>query len=111
LLVKKLSLVRDADQLIRFVQLALELRMLALSTQTAGIEFEDDANAQPVESSTCQICGDQIGDDMVICRRCKTPHHRDCWHYFGRCSTYGCGESRFYLPQTAPVLRPDRGPA
>ena len=76
-----------------------------------GIEFEDDSQAQPVGSPTCQVCGEEITEDMVVCRRCKTPHHRDCWHYFGRCSTYGCGEERFYLPTIAPAWRPDRGPA
>ncbi len=110
LLVKKLSLIRDADQLIRLVQLALELRAQAQLTQMAGIEFDDDSKAQPIEAATCLVCGEVMGLEMVICRRCKTPHHRDCWHYFGRCATYGCGETRFYMPKTAPALRPGRGP-
>ena len=39
----------------------------------------------------CQICGEELGDQLVWCARCKTPHHADCWRYTGVCSTYGCG--------------------
>lgn len=28
--------------------------------------------------------------DVVQCRKCKTPHHRTCWEYMGKCSTYAC---------------------
>lgn len=106
LLIKKLSLIRDADMLRGLVQMALELHAQAMLTQTAGIEFdEDDSNAQPIESPVCQVCGEEIDSDMVVCRRCKTPHHRDCWHYFGRCSTYGCGETRAYTPKPGRPLR------
>lgn len=105
LLVKKLSLIRDGELLAGLVQMALELHAQAMLTQTAGIEFDDDASAQPVESPVCQVCGEEIEIEMVVCRRCKTPHHRDCWHYFGRCSTYGCGETRASAPKPGRPLR------
>jgi hypothetical protein len=112
LLVKKLGMIRDFDQLLRFVRMSLELYDQAMLTQSSGIEFEDASTAQLIDSAICQVCGESIENDMVICRRCKTPHHHDCWNYFGRCSTYGCGEIRCYVPQTAPLLpaRADRPP-
>jgi hypothetical protein len=104
LLVKKLGLIRDFDQLQTLVQMSLELHAQAIMTQSAGIEFEEQSTAQPIDSAMCQVCGESIESEMVICRRCKTPHHHDCWNYFGRCSTYGCGETRYYVPKTAPAL-------
>ncbi|MBI4864920.1 MAG: hypothetical protein HY815_32375 [Candidatus Riflebacteria bacterium] len=39
----------------------------------------------------CRICGTEMsGVELVVCERCQTPHHQDCWEYWGRCATYGC---------------------
>ena len=46
---------------------------------------------EAAEEVVCQICGDSITVDVVFCRSCKTPHHQDCWQYYGGCSVYGCG--------------------
>jgi hypothetical protein len=41
----------------------------------------------------CQVCGMPLSEGKVVaCRRCATPHHRDCWEFNGRCSTFACGE-------------------
>ena len=40
-------------------------------------------------------------EELVFCGRCKTPHHRECWLYAGRCSVFGCGETQFRVPQRA----------
>ena len=42
-------------------------------------------------SGVCRICGTMMVVDRVVCRKCETPHHADCWSYNGGCSTYGCG--------------------
>ena len=44
-------------------------------------------------SPICKICLCPIETDpVVICARCRTPHHRECWDYNGgSCSIYGCG--------------------
>jgi hypothetical protein len=42
-----------------------------------------------------------IAEDVrVNCRRCGTPHHKDCWEFNGQCSTYACGEKRFSSKKT-----------
>ena len=49
---------------------------------------------KPKESavSACQICGEPLDDTTVVCcRKCKTPHHRDCWRYNRGCAVFGCG--------------------
>lgn len=38
----------------------------------------------------CRVCGTELAGELVSCERCDTPHHRDCWEYWGRCATYGC---------------------
>jgi hypothetical protein len=41
---------------------------------------------------TCQVCATAMDDRVVWCRRCRTPHHQECWIYTGMCSTFGCRE-------------------
>ena len=51
--------------------------------------------ALPEEMVRCKVCGERILLDKIECRRCDTPHHRDCWDYAGKCSTYACGETKY----------------
>lgn len=48
-------------------------------------------------NTACQICGEPLYRKLVRCRSCRTLHHRDCWEYYGACSTYGCRQSRFVV--------------
>jgi hypothetical protein len=82
-----------------FVRTGLELYDQALLGVSEGIEFLNDQTAQPLEHVVCSVCGEEIAEDLVFCRRCKTPHHRECWVYAGRCSTFGCGEITFQEPR------------
>jgi hypothetical protein len=43
----------------------------------------------------CQVCGWAMEQRVVLCAKCRTPHHEECWTYNGSCSTYGCREIRF----------------
>ena len=102
MLIKKRSLVRSYGPLLELTEAALALYDEAMLTLEDGIEFVETAVLVEVESSgqttttaMCQICGDEISIEVVYCRRCKTPHHRDCWHYYGACSTYGCQETQY----------------
>jgi hypothetical protein len=49
----------------------------------------------PEEIGRCQVCGERIILDKIECRRCDTPHHRDCWDYNGKCAMYACGETKY----------------
>lgn len=49
----------------------------------------------PETIAACRVCGEKILLDRIECRRCETPHHKDCWDYNGRCATYACGETRY----------------
>ena len=105
LLVKKLGLIDEYDSLLTYVLLSLALYDQALLTRAAGIEFVEEQSAREswrrirpehvAAAPICQICGDALTSNVVYCRQCKTPHHADCWKYYGACSTYGCREKEF----------------
>lgn len=50
--------------------------------------------AQAGEAPQCLVCGTRLESDVVRCKKCRTPHHEDCWRYARRCATYGCGGRR-----------------
>jgi ribosomal protein L40E len=70
---------------------------------TDGIEILE---VRVDNEAVCRVCGTDINGDGVLCRRCHTPHHHDCWHYVGRCSTYACGERRYVKSAPPPALKP-----
>jgi len=104
LLVKKKRYIRDYRELQQFLHLSLELYEQASAAGAEGITFMEEAGRMqfsdgPQEDPVCQVCGEPIVDRMVLCRACRTPHHLDCWKYYGACSTYGCGQKSFRRPQ------------
>lgn len=119
MLVRKMGQITDEYSLGQFIQSSMALIPLqqpASPGETAGVEFVEAIDessyeaAQPRETPTCQVCGEKAAEDVVICSRCQTPHHRECWRYLGQCSTYGCGGTDA-LPaapgwQNAPVKPP-----
>ncbi len=105
--IEKPGALRRSDDLAEFTQLCLELFDQAMLTRSVGIEFLGKSDeAQPIEDPICQVCGEKIVDDMVFCRRCRTPHHLDCWQYTGCCSTYGCREKRYAVPAVGHPIDP-----
>jgi hypothetical protein len=108
LLVKKRSYIRDYPRLQEFTRLAIALYDQAVLSAEQGIEFIEDAAPPKLTEAVCQICGEPITSDVVFCCRCRTPHHRDCWHYYGACSTYGCGETDYLRPQSRRAQRTEK---
>lgn len=97
--VTKPTCLTNSDDLARFLTLALELFDQAIATSATGIEYLDSPRPPDEEPSQCGVCGDDLTrGDIVLCRRCRTPHHRECWEYFGGCSTYACQEKHFVEP-------------
>lgn len=86
-------------------------RACALSDQlnlvaAAGIEFVVGEQPQLIEEARCGVCGDSLASEIVVCRRCNTPHHRECWQYGGGCATYACGGRECVTPGVAPLAAP-----
>jgi hypothetical protein len=99
--IRKATYLRRQEELEEFILLSLEFYDQGMLTRSVGIEFVDGGEAQIVREAVCKVCGEDIVTDMVFCRRCKTPHHVECWQYYGACSTYGCRETRFVAPRIA----------
>lgn len=77
----------------QFVELAVEaarpeLGPEAVAANIGDIEWIEDVEP---ESPTCQVCATALEDSVVRCRRCRTPHHAECWEYSGICATFSCG--------------------
>ena len=55
-------------------------------------------NLGPLEirlaGATCKVCGSGMTSRIILCSRCRTAHHEECWTYAGKCATYACGASR-----------------
>ena len=59
-----------------------------IESETLFLEVLDNQGTLPI----CQYCGQRIeSEDCVLCSSCETPHHSDCWHHNGQCTTYACG--------------------
>ena len=106
LLVTKSSLSRQPKAAIRFTELCLELYEQAMLLHSAGLTFVDSplggpTSESPAEGASCSVCGETFHGAFVTCKTCRTPFHKDCWKYFGGCSTYGCG-GRKYTRSRAP---------
>jgi len=99
LMIRKESVIDAPETLEALASLAGRLhdRLATCWQRVNGIEILDEPEA-PAEGGdvVCQICGSKIAPEAkVVCRRCSTPHHEDCWEFNGRCSTYACGEKKF----------------
>lgn len=101
LIVQKVAVLDQAPELTAFVRHSLELLDQVMLSRSEGIEFVEQLGFQPIEDAKCPVCLDVITDDLVFCGRCKTAHHRECWVYSGKCSTYACGETQFVVPRVA----------
>jgi len=108
LLIRKLSEIGNVPTLDRFVRLGIRLYEAASNTNAEGIDFvagDKSEGSLSLNSAVCQVCGDGVAVDAVFCRSCKTPHHQDCWEYYGRCSTYGCGQEKYLVLKKASQTR------
>jgi len=79
------------EALEQFVTLSAGLFAAAMDSGINGIEFVGEVQEPSATAAQCQVCGEPLKQDLVYCQACRTPHHRECWDYFGGCSTYACG--------------------
>ncbi len=74
------------------LRLFLEHAMVVLEVfrtrSSAGLEVV--TREEVVSCGTCPVCGDPITEPVSQCTDCRTPHHADCWEYFGGCAIYAC---------------------
>ena len=57
-----------------------------------GIAWVGSGDSDP---GLCPVCAAAMTEQVVVCEKCTTPHHEECWRYVGQCSTYACYGKRF----------------
>jgi hypothetical protein len=83
----------DPGLLMTLVTTAEEmLGYLLESAPLPGIRLED---VRVLSGGECPVCGSAMEEGVIRCEACRTPHHRECWQYMGRCTTYACRGRRF----------------
>lgn len=84
------NLVDAPEDLNLFVERGLRLfRLLRAGPVAEGVKILS-ADECTVEGK-CPVCANPLGASPHRCPTCATPHHADCWGYFGGCATYACG--------------------
>lgn len=102
LFIAKPGMVTSEEVLREFIEMTLGFYNEALLTCVDGIQFlpgkRHSGHGESLgEETHCHVCGDPLAGHIIYCRGCQTPHHVDCWNYFGGCGTYGCGGKRYSL--------------
>jgi hypothetical protein len=70
----------------------------ALDAKTAPAEVAA-APAPETIALVCALCHDVLArTDACYCASCLAPHHGECWRARGRCSAFGCEETRTVRP-------------
>ena len=73
----------------RLIEAARALTLAALGVKGSVLLWEEPA---PPGAGRCPVCGAPFRGAITTCRKCRTPHHHECWVYAGGCSTYACGQ-------------------
>ena len=73
--------------------------------ETKAIELNSDETEAILESihadinvndCNCPYCGSLLTPDTaVLCAKCLTPHHKECFHANGKCTMYSCCSDSF----------------
>jgi hypothetical protein len=73
----------------RMIEVGRVLTLAALGVKGSVSLWEDPG--MPA-SARCPVCACPFRGPITTCRKCRTPHHHECWLYAGGCSTYACGQ-------------------
>lgn len=73
----------EAIELADFLDWLLPLLSAECRIEVLSVRFDPRAGV-------CPVCGTAL-TSPVTCGSCKTPHHRECWNYAGRCAIFACG--------------------
>jgi hypothetical protein len=95
--VRKAPALVEGSRLIELVDACSVLydRIEELATATPGVAVLQVGEGE--EPPACPVCGSLIEGELagVSCRRCRTPHHGECWEYNRQCAVFACGETGF----------------
>ena len=84
------DIVGERAMLQDFLETSIELVRALRNPPEEGIQFL--SAEEVVADGRCPVCEHPLGERPRRCGGCATPHHADCWAYFGGCSTYACSD-------------------
>lgn len=61
---------------------------------TVRLREKAPGRAAAMPGPRCPVCRQPMVESTVVCCRCSTPCHNDCWRYNGRCPVYACKGDR-----------------
>lgn len=73
----------EAADLVLYLDRLLSLLSAECRVEVLSVRFDPHAGV-------CPVCGTALANP-VTCDSCRTPHHRECWDYSGRCAIFACG--------------------
>lgn len=64
--------------------------------------MSDPPKPAAVTVPKCPVCQTELTrHGLVLCQKCSTPHHRQCWTFNKGCGVFGCGCRVLVLPPVA----------
>ncbi len=82
------DLLREASTLGTFIGESIALFRRLREGDAPGIEFLPHPEGD--RKGLCPVCEHPFAGPVRTCEACATPHHAECWRYFGGCTTYAC---------------------
>lgn len=82
------NLTQERAALEGFLEHAIGLLGVLRGWQGAALQVLSVAEA--IAAGRCVVCGNALEEPIRRCETCKTPHHAECWDYFGGCAIFGC---------------------
>ncbi|MBB76972.1 MAG: hypothetical protein CMJ75_20900 [Planctomycetaceae bacterium] len=83
------------NRLSQLIELGLDVGDQLGLQERGDIELSNQTESRRNNELYCPLCGGMLEQEIVYCFVCGTPHHLDCWRYVGRCSLFGCRETRY----------------
>ena len=75
------------ERLVLFVREALDLGLAIHRVLDPAMVVSE---MEMASTGTCPVCATAVVEEVDVCSRCRTPHHKDCWDYLGGCAVFGC---------------------
>ena len=80
----------NVEHAMAWVKQVAQLYLNLLADTEQGIAFSNAAQKN-LDDINCQVCGVPAdSQDRVVCAKCGSPHHAECWEYNRGCAIYGC---------------------
>ncbi|MHC5039427.1 MAG: RING finger protein [Planctomycetota bacterium] len=92
---RKHNVTPDLEALDDLVAAAETLARKVEALRVGKLEIEYLTPPSKEVEGSCPVCGSMLERNVVWCRACNMPHHRDCWKFNHGCATFACGAKGF----------------